>query len=178
MGLDITAYRKLTKLDVLFDEDGEPVDPTTREPVKNYVRVRANHDFPGREQGLEDRAAYAYEDADSFWSGGYSRYNHWREELAELAGYPLTEYTQYGATSMRRDAAAWAGLCEGKPFVELVNFSDCEGVIGPVVAAKLAKDFAEWSERAAQRGDDFYQKFDEWRRCFEFAADGGAVCFH
>jgi hypothetical protein len=88
MGLDVTAYRKLTKLDVLFNEDGEAVDPTTREPVDECMRVRENHDFPGRAAGLEDGAAYGYEDAEAFWSGSYSRYNHWREQLAELAEYP------------------------------------------------------------------------------------------
>ena len=38
---------------------------------------------------------------------------------------------------------------EGLPFVELINFSDCEGVIGPEVAAKLAKDFADYEFSAS-----------------------------
>jgi len=38
MGLDVSAYKKLTKLDVLFDEDGEPVNPVTRELIDDYVK--------------------------------------------------------------------------------------------------------------------------------------------
>ena len=72
---------------------------------------------------------------------------------------------------------------EGLPFVELINFSDCEGVIGPKVAAKLAKDFADYEDRAsafaAKFKDDFFLAlYREWRRAFEWAADGGMVHFN
>ena len=178
MGLEVTAYRKLKKLDVLFNEDGEAVDPTTREPVEDYLRVYDNPDFPGRAAGLEDRAAYAYEDAEGFWSGGYGRYNNWREELAKLAGYPPSERVMYGHSENLHAASAWNGVVTEGPFYELVNYADNEGTIGPVVSAKLARDFSEWADRAAAIGGNFYEKFMEWRRCFEFAADDGAVSFH
>ena len=71
---------------------------------------------------------------------------------------------------------------EGLPFVELIDFSDCEGVIGPKVAAKLAKDFADYefmaSAFAAESNDDFFLAlYREWRRAFEWAADGGMIYF-
>jgi hypothetical protein len=60
-----------------------------------------------------------------------------------------------------------------------VNFSDCEGDIGEVVAKKLAKDFADWDARAKATGDDqVYHLFGLWRKAFELASDGGAVSFH
>jgi len=177
MGLDITAYRKLTKLDVLFNEDGEPVDPATREPIENYFKVNSNPDFPGREEGLIDRAAYSYEEVDSVFSRSYGGYGRWREVLAKLAGYPATAYVRHGQTDMLHAAACWEGATG--PFSELINFSDCEGVIGPVVSAKLAKDFAEFDERAKAITDDyFYEGYCEMRRGAEMAADGGALSFH
>jgi hypothetical protein len=33
MGLDITAYEKITQIDCLFNADEEPVDKTTGEPL-------------------------------------------------------------------------------------------------------------------------------------------------
>ena len=54
-------------------------------------------------------------------------------ELATLAGYA-------GADD------AWERT-DG-PFWELINFSDCEGVIGPKTSAKLAGDFAAFQEKA------------------------------
>jgi hypothetical protein len=180
MGLDITAYRKLTKLDVVFDADGEPIDPQTREPVDDYMKVYANSDFPGRAEGLEDRAIYSYEEADSCLSLGYGGYNGWREALAKMAGYPLTEYEgQFGSREKAHAAACW-GDGETGPFAELINFTDCDGTIGPVVAAKLARDFAEWDERAKAVGEPhyFYRIYAELRKGVEMAADGGALRFH
>ena len=176
MGLDVTAYKQLTKLDALFDADGEPVNPATREPYESYFRAGVNHDFPGREEGLEDGSVYSYADSMGGWSGGYGRYNHWRDDLAKLAGYPLGSYRQYGNDYPSYCAECWTGA-KG-PFSELINFTDCDGVIGHVVAAKLAKDFAEFDERAKAMGEDFYERYAEWRAVFEFAADNGAVDFH
>lgn len=169
MGLGITAYRNLTKIDAVFNADGEPIDPTTREPLhyEDYTQVHVNFDFPERADPLEDLAIYAYEDSMDFRAGCYGGYNGWRATLADLAGYTPTQ--------------AWQGEAEGKPFLELVNFSDCEGAIGPIVAAKLAKDFAEWDERAKAfrnpETDWFYDRYKLWRQAFEMAADGGVVKF-
>lgn len=178
MGLDITAYRKLTKVDVLLDADGEPVDRTTLEPLEDYFKAYVNTDFPGREQGIEDRAVYKYEEASHVFSRSYGGYNRWREALAKLAGYPLTEYEQrYGDAEILHAAACWKGATG--PFSELINFADNEGVIGPVVAAKLALDFAEFEERAkAVHEPFFYEGYCDMRRGLEMAADGGALDFH
>ena len=180
MGLYISAYRKLTKLDVLFNEDGEPVDPTTREPVEDYYKVWANPDFPGRADGLEDRACYSYADAEHVFSRSYGGYNRWRETLAKLAGYPLDYREMYGVREASHAAAAWNGKVQaGSHFWELVNFADNEGTIGPVVAAKLLRDFAEFDERAkAIEADRFYEGYCDMRRGIELAADGGALDFH
>jgi hypothetical protein len=177
MGLDVTAYKGLKKLDAVFDAGGEPIDPVTREPLDNVMIAFDNGDFPGRAAGLEDRGVYSYEDAEGFWSGGYGRYNHWREGLAKLAGYPLTEYQgSFGGAQKAHAAACWQGAAG--PFSELINFTDCDGTIGPEVAAKLARDFAEWDERAQAIGGEWYEAYAEWRSCFEFAAHTGAVRFH
>lgn len=182
MGLDITAYRRLKKLDVLFNANEEPVDPSTREPLDyhNCTQLYVHDDFPGRNGSIEHKGVYAFEQSHSFRAGSYSGYNAWRERLAKLAGYPMRPYNRYGVTTeMRHDAAAWAGDCQGMPFVELVNFSDCEGTIGPEVSAKLAKDFADFDERAKEVQEEwFYDRYCEWRKAFEMAADGGAVRFH
>ena len=166
MGLDISAYRKLTKFDVLFDANGEPVDPMTRVPIEDYLRVYANPDFPGRADGLEDRACYGFTEEEHIFSRSYHGYSRWRESLARLAGYVPSD--------------AWDGLVEdGVPFLELVNFADNEGVIGPIVAAKLLRDFVAFDERAKTISDDyFYEGYCELRHGLEMAADGGALDFH
>lgn len=167
MGLDITAYRKLKKLDVVFDADGKP--------LAGSVGVWASRDFPGREEGLEDGAAYAYEETDEVLSMGYISYNRWREQLAQLAGYPTTRIHRHGIEEYTCAAACWMGATG--PFSELINFADNEGVIGPVVAAKLARDFAEWDGKAGLIGGRFYETYCDLRRGCDMAADGGMLDF-
>lgn len=181
MGLDATWYRGLKKRDdVIFDGDGEPTN------VDSFVRPYVNDDFPLSAKGVEHRAIYEYVANGDAFSGAYSAYNRWRDWLAKLAGYPESEYEQFDKKWKSYAASAWNGLVdETAPFYYLVNFSDCEGVIGPAACAKLAKDFAEWDGRAqaAQdmgilRGLGYYEVYLKWRHAFEQAADGGCVTFH
>lgn len=169
----------------MFDADGEPIDPSTRETLDYDLRVYANNDFPGRADGLEDRGVYSAEYSMGFRAGSYRGYNAWREELAKLAGYSAVPVDRYntGKVEMRHDYGAWQA--ESGPFLELIEFSDCEGTIGSTVSAKLAKDFADWDERAKQHDDAsqnwhgrFYSLYQQWRTAFEMAANGGAVDFH
>lgn len=176
MGLDISAYRSIEKIDCVYDEDGEPIDPATRECVDYDARAYVNPDFPGRADGIEDKGVYRAKESMGIACGAYSRYNRWRDELAKLAGYPLGSYEQYGHTYHSHAAGAW-GVTEG-PFWELIYFSDCGGTIGSIASAKLAKDFAEFDERARDVGGYFYDQYQQWRAAFDMAADGGMVLFH
>lgn len=179
MGLDITAYRRLTKVDALFDERGEPVDAVTHVPLDDYFKVWSNPDFPGRADGLEDGAVYTYSEFDHVFSRGYGSYNRWRETLAKLAGYPLDFRETFGVREASYAAAAWNGKINEGPFYELVNFADNEGVIGPVAATKLLRDFVEFDDRAkAITEEHFYEGYCDMRRGLELAADGGALDFH
>jgi hypothetical protein len=177
MGLDISAYRKITKIDAVFDAGGEPIDPTTREPVEYDMQAYKNDEFPGRADDIEDRAVYRAEDSLGFRAGAYSTFNRWRDELAKLAGYPIGQYEQYGKMWDSHCVACWEG--QVGPFSELINFSDCEGIIGSAVATKLAKDFADFQDAADKHEDQaFTLRYAEWRKAFEMAADAGAVRFH
>lgn len=81
---------------------------------------------------------------------------------------------------MAARAGAVCGPEDGtSPFFELIHFADNEGVIGPVVSAKLAKDFRDNYERAKAFGDGYWlSKYEKWMAAFEMAADNGAVEFH
>lgn len=176
MGLDITYYSKLTPIDAVFDEDGEPINPQTREPLEcDYCQPIENPHYD-RSDGLA-RGVYAYEDCDGFRAGSYSGYNRWREQLAELAGWALGSYRQYDKDWPSHAASAWDS--ESGPFWELICFSDCEGTIGAKTSAKLAADFAEHQSKADAHEDErFRDLYAKWREAFESAANAGAVLFH
>jgi hypothetical protein len=181
MGLDITWYRGLTKAvgSEGFDDEGE---------VKygdGWFKVYKNPDFPRRADDLEDRKAYKAEESDGFRAGSYGGYSNWRERLAKVAEYPTVEVGSIAqADSMRyakshpHSASAW-GVDVDRPFVELINFSDCEGVIGTAISKKLASDFADFQDRANATCDPYFiEKYGEWRKAFEMASDNGCVVLH
>lgn len=173
MGLDISACSKLVEApNAERDEDGYPAD------YESFNKFYDNKDFPGRFEGLNADMIYGYSADSDFdhFSIGYGRYNAWREELARLAGYGAEEYERYGRKDLSHCVPCWNGA-QG-PFAEQINFSDCEGTIGPIVCAKLAKDYAEFSEKAEAVGGYFWDKYQEFKRCFDIGADGGAVKFH
>ena len=160
MGLDITAYRKLTEV-----RPSSGPDDGWDEGLTDFY---ANGDFPGRfGTVLKEDALYRAEETHEFRAGSYSGYSAWRAWLAGLVDTTPDDAWEY----------EYVG-----PFAELINFSDCEGTIADAATcAKLAKDFAEWDDgaKADDTNDGYnYSRYREWRKAFEMAADGGAVKFH
>lgn len=176
MGLDITAYSNLTKIDAVFNKNGEPIDPVTRKALDgDYYEPRSNPHYD-RADGLTE-GVYRYDKAIRHCAGSYTGYSRWREELAKLAGWPLGSYERYGKIWPSHAASAWDK--ESGAFWELINFSDCEGTIGAATSAKLARDFAAHQAKADAHEDEWFrEKYGEWRAAFELAANAGAVSFH
>ena len=167
MGLDITAYRKLEAT----VPAGTAIDDVAAADMDDRFFVRAHHlawveaTWPGRAEGLTT-GLFRFAEAFSFGAGSYGGYNHWRDWLAHIAGFKSADQV-------------WEKKPQG-PFVELINFADNEGFIGPVVSAKLAKDFAEHQAKvdALELDEDYQRAYSNWRKAFEMAADGGAIEFH
>ena len=163
MGLDITAYQGL-KLEprAEVDDDGFAVEWRKYHAISANDIADTEKNWPGRTAGLS-AGVYSSTDTLAFRAGSYGGYNGWRSWLAGQAGHGSAENV-------------WKNISSG-PFVELISFSDCEGVIGPVVAAKLAKDFADYADKVS--GDEWNMKlYATWRQAFEMAADNGCVDFH
>lgn len=96
------------------------------------------------------------------------RYTRWREWLAKAAlGVPFDD--------VWLDPEAFAG----RPFIELLDFADDEGVIGPRTAAKLFADFDALVPAPSIRsvGLERWDLFGHLRFAFEVAAAGGMVVF-
>ena len=74
MGLDIAAYRKLTKIDAVFDRHGTPINPETQEEIDGFVHVQGLGDFPTQGIGLDEDAVYQCDDAEYVFSMSYGSY--------------------------------------------------------------------------------------------------------
>ena len=125
MGLDITAYSNLK-----FSENQDPDD-------YDNIRIWKNSSFPDHCE-LEEGS---YEETidtrgHQFRAGSYSGYNTFRNVLAQCT-------LGVKADRVWEDVDNYAY----KPFFNLINFSDCEGIIGPKYSAELYRDFVDNRDR-------------------------------
>lgn len=165
MGLDITAYSHL-----------KPVGKHTEGwcEDENHVNAFAYLPFTASFRGIpvtdtDDQFINGgcFEVTDStvthgFQAGSYGGYNRWREDLSK---------------QFNPSAVPFA------PFYELIYFADNEGTIGPDAARDLLADFTEHADRYVPPGDDefagyYREKYQDWTRACELAADGGLIQFH
>jgi len=164
MGLDIVAYRGLK-----LSTDSEDLF----EPSAAVLEWTEEH-WPGRTCGIKP-GSYSFSEKFHFRAGSYSGYNAWRNWLARLAGWKNAEN-------------CWLNGSAGGPFRELIDFADNEGVIGALVAAKLAKAFEHWLPKAESTTDAAHNyphcpsydldKYREWMKACQMAADNCAISFH
>lgn len=176
MGLDITAYSRLTP--VGFHEK----DPELNEGdsggdwcyYEGHVQAFAYARFPQSFRGVPVLRTIAggvsiveggcFEVTDEsrsmkFRAGSYGSYSEWRDDLQR----------QFNP-----------GIVADMPFYELIHFAGNEGCIGPEAARDLLEDFRTHFERympPAEDRDWFLDKYKSWMKAFEAAADGGLVEF-
>jgi hypothetical protein len=150
MSLNVCAYSNLVKSAIQNPDDYSEITQFFVHPlsVKDVDRF-----FPGRRDGIEVGVVYDFGTRQEFGLF-YDQYNLWREQLSRLV------------INIRPDA-----------FYELIEFSDSEGVIGPIVSRKLAGDFSEFEEQARRVDNAFHAIYLKWKNAFELAANNGAVQF-
>jgi hypothetical protein len=145
MGLDVVAFKN--------------AKPSTDEYSTHVYSVT------GCENRLDGKTEGTYDGEDKFHfrAGSYGGYNEWRNWLSrKFLGVDPRE--------------VWDNKEKytGKPFVELIDFSDCEGAFGPVTSAKLAKDFQDNKDSVVDRSWN-QARYEYWQRAFELAAQEGFV---
>ncbi len=176
MGLDITAYSKIKRIECEYDDEGDYIDPISKELIEDEIfQAIGNHKSHDRSDGVS--GFYTYEDATGFHAGSYRGYNQWRDKLAEIAGYLPIPLKKYGGVVVDSCAAS-AWKVDGGFFWELINFSDCEGTIGSLTSRKLAKDFEQFQEKVDTLDDErFKYTYADFRAAFEMASEEGCVIF-
>lgn len=125
MGLDITAWSHIKRM-----EEQDPDD-------YSCIRVWRHSSFPLHcelEEGCYETTDLT--DVHRFRAGSYSGYNVFRDVLTLCTtGVPSSSFWEN------------EDLYQESPFFELVNFSDCDGAIGPKYSALLYEDFVQNRER-------------------------------
>ncbi len=160
MGLDIIAYSGLKKneyLSAISNEEKEELD--VNRLIMSPVLTEIDEAFPGRAEPLKYNGnVYDCESYVCIGIGSYGTYGWFRRALE--------------AFSENRDC-----------FNELIDFSDCEGVIGSIVSKKLYEDFSSNAESFEQwvyqkysvvEGEVLLRMYYKFESAFEISKDGGA----
>lgn len=152
MGLDIYAMKNIKRISDYPEDDDYDYDHDHLSP-NEYFNVH----------GEITNGIYSGEGRESFRAGSYSGYNGWRNRLAKLAGYGSFEEA--------------CSTPEG-PFVELINFSDCEGVICSEVSAKLYNDFLNNHIFAKEKMEKYdLETYEDFMNGFAIAKENGCLVF-
>lgn len=160
----------------------------TNEPLEDVVLAVAPRSYPELVEGLEIGAVYEHEVEKKFeccverrgqdyyffdWcriltiivakNGRFIKEGSLDEWVDQVAG-ELEDVEKYPETG---------GL---GPFWELVRYGLRGVTFGPVVCAKLVRDFDEWEHVAKDHGDEqFYSLYRRLRECFAYPNGSGLV---
>ena len=206
MGLDISAVSKLEPIEVPEDMEkwsDEWYDWESEQDGDVYS-LYSSDSFREQAEGMVDGTYITTDDSQStgFRAGSYTGYGTWRDWLAQSVMNGVLGKSG-GAEQMWGSAD---GGDYGLPFMEIINFSDSEGMIGPVASKKLYNDFrkyendvmdwmdekyltqtpihsASWrddEDKPIDKGDFewFQSQYQEWKNAFRIASDNGVVMFH
>lgn len=171
MGIGISAYNNVAKSDYVLPEDEEDLPD-------GLVRITVRQEWPKQGAGLVNKGIYSYESKTDTRIGSYGGYLHWRNTVAQMAGYGIVD------ESYPHQAAA-CHAAEG-PFQELLAFSDCEGTINTEVCTKLLNDFRQYRPQidtiapTSLHPDEvalFKEFYDSIMGLLEHASNNGFITF-
>jgi hypothetical protein len=161
MGLDVFAVEKAIKISDEFSRDFETLDAEGE-----VVRVLVNNSFVSHDHLTDGIYRYDGKSMD-FRVGSYGTYNGFRNDIALLV-------------HKVNSGVIWKNpeIYKGSAFYELINFSDCEGVIGPDTAGKLLSDFKRHREEFMLERDVWEgETYDLWIKALEIASNDGLLIF-
>lgn len=181
MGLDVYGYRNVKQV---VNPGVDDIDELTQLYFGSYS-------YQGGD--LVDGGYYDYESCDSSFSMGYGRYSGFRQEIAIIAGYEKVESIKphysdddYETKSYyyRFPYIAYIYVNDfdygDLPFLEMIAFSDAEGVICSKVCKKLYDDFVEYQDKAKEHFSDneaYLKKYMDLMECFKCGSNDGFVIY-
>ncbi len=164
MGPQFNVFSKLRKMEMSelsLCEDGTPEE----ESVTSFF---SNPQFPAHISGLDSTIFYRCNGKRMrFGAATYQEYQQFKHHLSRIAGFQNELEL----------------IFKGGPiyFVELLNFSDSEGTIGPMICKKLYNDFKDNYDIAEEYftnledGRKFWIHYQNWCKALSVARQNGAI---
>jgi len=184
MGLDIMAISNLEKKHKLSEE--QKALPWEFQPAKKATRITIDATPYGSEHGgfnkCEDMEGGKYAETNEttehhFRAGSYSGYNRFRKLLSDgVAG--VDPHALWENEDQYKDSQMF----------EMINFSDCEGILGTGVCKKLYPQFLENRDKfenylktiMSEDGDTIrweMSTYDDFTEAFRLGSQNGIVVY-
>lgn len=163
MGLGIIAFEKAKMISADFSANVKDLE---YEGEGEAFRVKINPHFSSHDH-LTDGIYVCEGRMIEFNSGSYGTYGGFRRDLCLLA---------HGV----EPKIVWENpeMYETGDFYGLINFSDCEGAIGPTTAGKLYWDFKRHREAYLLQSNEWDAEiYDYWMKAMEYASNDGLLIF-
>ena len=189
MGLDISAISEMRRVELPKDIElwSDEYYEWEKDQDGDVWNLYQHPHFPEQGEGLPNGPVVSDGAYHGFRAGSYSGYNEWRNLLAKVA-------LDLGIEDVWDKMDSGYGYDE-IPFSEQINFSDADGIIGPVASQKLYNDYVNYEDEVMKKLDRYYlkfedyeidgetydwfkQKYKDWKEAFRIASDNGAVIFH
>jgi len=174
MGLDISVYKNID-----FDSFKDRGGMTEEEIDDSFDNMLYLYAFDTDYNQTDDIKPGFYNDPQrtlSFRAGSYSGYNIFRSILCQ-------SFFGFKPEKIWENPENYTG----QDFVELINFSDCEGFIGYKTSQKLYNDFIKNKDKFVKYLENecfeensklyYIDKYDEWTEAFQVASEQGVVVF-
>lgn len=196
MGLDITAYKNIEKVEVIeheiSNEDYTDIEIEVLNNAKTSVfKVYELSYFKEHLGSLEENSYYVYEDDFDMRAGSYSGYGNWRNELARVVckvhniePINVDPYKKHDDNGRDRtfSETIWNLPSDTTiPLYKFINFSDCEGFIGTEYCKIIYQELLDIENNFKEENSNneyFIRKFDEWLIAFEYGSENGCIQFH
>jgi len=177
MGLDIAAISNVKFVTLAEAEDLEKEGIDVSSAWINDAFEHQAHDY--LDHTVDDSGCglkYIHNgEGIAFRAGSYSTYNAFRRYLCVAVNGMTAEQL-------------WESGDDTLPFFHLINFSDCEGVIGATVSEELYRDFVKYKELFSvfieQQQEEDQQNhqwmkrvYDDFTKGFDVARQEGLLIF-
>lgn len=136
MGLDIRAYQNLE-----YVGPADKNDPYGEGLSLFEVKTYNHYDFGNREGSMRIDHVYRGDAFTSQRMGSYSGYSRFRDTLW-LCAMRIVVVAKTVEKHAPGSIGKFYGLTE--VFEELIDFSDCEGIIGPEACKRIYGDLVSW----------------------------------
>ena len=159
---------------MIIDHDGN------QHPDFKLCKVaQVSSDFYYHSHGIDNHSVFKYNSTFQFILISSEYYGEWRNTLAKILQYNPSKSKKFKKIAYTLGAFDY----DSGPFLNLICFSDCDGLINTSYSKEIYNDFVKYSNYVNDMPEDhfimdketFVDIFNQLKKCFEIGSSNGIV---